>query len=297
MERIVVGIGGEAPSALAVEWTMARAATRRVSVDLVTVIDPRLTDILSARARLGVYRDAFVAALPDAVVTVSAVEGAVPDALGLASLHADLLVIGSHRSRPVSSALRGSMASRIASSACCPTVLVPDDWSRESGDGPVLVGFEVEGNSDSALIFAAQEAASQGSELHIVHSWRLPPSSVGALKAMVAQRPQERPWHRRLLDRAARKLAADHPGLSIRQELSDSFPAVALEELGRDAALIVVGTHGRGPVAGLILGSTSGEVMRHSSVPLCVVPPSEEPPLALDAGAPVLAEHPPVQSW
>jgi nucleotide-binding universal stress UspA family protein len=287
MERIVVGIDGETPSTRAVEWVTARAATREVAVELVAVFDSLLSELDAVQLRLDGVREAFCAAVPGTVVTISLVEGAIPDALRLRSLDADLLVIGAHRSRPVRSTLTGSLSARIAAMSACPTVVIPDDWSRAPSFGPVLVGFEVEGSSDSALVFAAQEAEARGSELHIVHSWRSPPSSASALGVIIVERPQERSWHRRLLASAAREIADEFPGLSIREEVSDSLPAVALEQFGRSASLIVVGTHGRGPVAELLLGSTSHELMRHSATPLCIVPVREELPVAVRASGAV----------
>jgi nucleotide-binding universal stress UspA family protein len=47
--------------------------------------------------------------------------------------------------------------------------------------------------------------------------------------------------------------------------------------LAAAAGLIVVGTHGRGPAAGAILGSVANDLLRLSDCPILVVPAIREP--------------------
>jgi nucleotide-binding universal stress UspA family protein len=63
---------------------------------------------------------------------------------------------------------------------------------------------------------------------------------------------------------------ADEPGLSV----ADTIVRVAGE---RNAQAVVVGTHGRGRVGELLLGSTSREVVRRAEWPVVVVRDPEEP--------------------
>ncbi|MEU8817006.1 universal stress protein [Actinoplanes sp. NPDC048796] len=55
-----------------------------------------------------------------------------------------------------------------------------------------------------------------------------------------------------------------HPQLTISAEAVVAHPAAALVEASRNAQLLVVGTHGRGAVRGLIPGSVSRHLPRHS---------------------------------
>ena len=57
-------------------------------------------------------------------------------------------------------------------------------------------------------------------------------------------------------------------------------------EAGKAADLIVVGTRGRGGIAGMILGSTSQGILHNTQVPVMIVPQIEDPRIeqAPDAG-------------
>ncbi|MES1212773.1 MAG: universal stress protein, partial [Leifsonia sp.] len=61
-------------------------------------------------------------------------------------------------------------------------------------------------------------------------------------------------------------------GIVVREELTESFPAAALIQEARRCSLVVVGTHGRGEVGRLLLGSTARDVMHNTATPVCVVP-------------------------
>ena len=50
-----------------------------------------------------------------------------------------------------------------------------------------------------------------------------------------------------------------------------------LLEAGKNADMIVVGTRGRGGIAGMLLGSTSQGILHNTQVPVMIVPQLEDP--------------------
>jgi nucleotide-binding universal stress UspA family protein len=75
------------------------------------------------------------------------------------------------------------------------------------------------------------------------------------------------------LDRASDAVAGAAPDLTVFQVLRLTDPRVVLLELSHAAAMIVVGSRGRGPVRSLVLGSVSVTVSEHASCSVVVVRP------------------------
>lgn len=61
------------------------------------------------------------------------------------------------------------------------------------------------------------------------------------------------------------------PGVSIDGEVIDGKPALVLRELSSRVRMMVVGRRGLGGVAGLLLGSVSGDIAAHGNCPVAVV--------------------------
>jgi nucleotide-binding universal stress UspA family protein len=270
-EHILVGVDSEPPSMLAARWAALRAARHGSSIELVTAIDGLAADPLDTADHLKAVTAMVHEVAPHVQVTTDEVEGSIRNVLMRLAETADLLVVGFHRSRPIRSALSGSVALGLAAESAVPTVVVPEDWDESTAHGPVLVGMELDGSSDAAMEFAANEAR-DGRELHVLHAWRLPPVPVDALEALVIDRPRDVAWHRTLLAQAADRVRAGFQGVVVHEQLRESFPARALIEGGVRASMIVMGSHGRGTIGSLVLGSTTRAVMHNSSTPVCVVP-------------------------
>jgi nucleotide-binding universal stress UspA family protein len=63
--------------------------------------------------------------------------------------------------------------------------------------------------------------------------------------------------------------------ISATSEVRDGDPAEQLLEVSRDADLLVLGSHGRGFVGRLIMGSVCDRVVRAAACAVLVVPPSK----------------------
>ncbi|GII03290.1 universal stress protein [Planobispora takensis] len=132
----------------------------------------------------------------------------------------------------------------------------------------VVVGVDESARGGTALEWAAAEAAVRGVALTVCHAWRRPyrqwPGEV--VPTGLARRPALR-----MLGRCAAWAGRRHPGLSVRTLLPEGPPVEVLTELTRTAELLVVGTRGRGGIAGLHPGSVGSRVAAHAHGPVVVV--------------------------
>ena len=75
-------------------------------------------------------------------------------------------------------------------------------------------------------------------------------------------------------EQALATVRSTNPAVAATVELVDDRPAEALLRAGdeHDALVIVVGTTGRGPITGSLLGSVTYQVVHRSTRPVLVVP-------------------------
>ncbi|VXC46763.1 universal stress protein [Nocardioides sp. AX2bis] len=79
-----------------------------------------------------------------------------------------------------------------------------------------------------------------------------------------------------------------HPGLEVDGHVIERETRQGLVELSASAHLVVLGSHGRGPVGSLLLGSVAAAVTRRADCPVVVVRPPSDSRLAASEGAGVL---------
>lgn len=144
--------------------------------------------------------------------------------------------------------------------------------------GTVVVGVDGSAGADRAVRWAATEAALTQRSLTLVHAWTLHGSTwldqAGIDHRTVAAAIREEGLA--MLGETRDQVLATRPALEVHRVLVEADPRDALEELSRTAALVVVGSRGRGPVRSLLLGSVSVAVSRHTHCPAVVVRPGAE---------------------
>jgi nucleotide-binding universal stress UspA family protein len=134
--------------------------------------------------------------------------------------------------------------------------------------GSIVVGYDGSDGSRAALDEAARIARGLGLEVVIAFGYGVQPSG------------GETADHRRLLEERGEKLAAEAMAhlaeLGVRGSVAvvDERPAESLLRVAEEhgAEMIVVGTRGEGPVAGMLLGSVPYKLVHRSPVPVLVVP-------------------------
>src|SRR5689334_4791498 len=140
-----------------------------------------------------------------------------------------------------------------------------------ANQGDIVVGVDHSPVSVAALRWAVSEAAVSGRRVVALRAWSFEP--VYDLGAAVAGAPETvADRERQQLDEVVGEVRAEHPGVTVRAELVEHSAAVALEEASKTAAMVVLGSHGRGRVLKLLVGSVAEHCLREASCPVVVIP-------------------------
>ncbi|MEV0374061.1 universal stress protein [Streptomyces sp. NPDC050636] len=132
---------------------------------------------------------------------------------------------------------------------------------------PVVVGLDDSEASLTAARWAADEAAVRGLPLHLLHSWVSQPLDSG-----IAQEASDKQRYGEEVLGAAEAIAHKlHPELTVTTEQVPEQAVQALVEHSGQAALMVLGSRGRGALAGFLLGSVSLHVLGRAECPVVTV--------------------------
>ncbi|HET8757460.1 MAG TPA: universal stress protein [Solirubrobacteraceae bacterium] len=233
--------------------------------------DPRLRE-LQRREAVGTATtmlERAAAAAPEAPVRTRVAFGDAADALRFTAVEedAELLVVGSRGRGPLAGALLGSVSARLAATAPCPLLVVPSPdaagrWLSRPENSRIVCGVDDSVPSVRAVRAAVGLASRLGLQLSLVHVDR----DLERADAPHGSAPE---------DRAALTVVGGEPAETLREHSADP-----------DASLLVVGSRGRTPWRA-VLGTVSGRLAAHASVPVVVVPPTADSDADDVAAAPV----------
>jgi len=142
--------------------------------------------------------------------------------------------------------------------------------------GTIVVGLDDSASSKRALMWAAEQAVADRRELTLVHTISaVTPAYLDAAaedprKARAALQAQAES----VFTAARNDVAQKAPDLVVNEVFSFEDPREQLLELSKRAALVVVGSRGRGKVRRLLLGSVGVALVRHSACPVVIHRPS-----------------------
>lgn len=141
--------------------------------------------------------------------------------------------------------------------------------------GTVVVGLDGSPSAERALEWAIDQALLESRQLTLAHGvdpsgsvW-VDPAAIdhrAVLEALQADAEV-------MLDHAREQVARRAPDLVVHQVIRMSDARVTLLELSGQAAMVVVGSRGRGPIKTLLLGSVSLAVSREALCPVVVLRP------------------------
>jgi nucleotide-binding universal stress UspA family protein len=146
------------------------------------------------------------------------------------------------------------------------------DERPESPSGPWVVGIDGSSCAEHALAWAAANAAGRATDLSLVTAWQSPTVGAYPMSSPEAVVFDDRDLQAAAADEIqnlARTVQLDVPVDAV---VGRGGPAEVLLAASADAALLVIGSRGRGGFARLLLGSTSTQCATHATVPTVVVP-------------------------
>ncbi|MET8087958.1 universal stress protein [Micromonospora sp. NPDC005197] len=274
--EILVGYDGSTDASVALDWALAEAERSGQPVRLAYVFEwLTVASWVGPGVAPGVWPDDTARRQADDLVRKAAADAAAahpgltvtgevydgPPALVLQERSADagLLVLGSRGHGGFGGLLAGSTAVAVAAHAHCPVVVVRDG-TASGPEAPVAVGVDGSEPSLVALGFAVERAAQRRVPLRVLHAWTPgPEAAAGTPDEQAAVEEALEPWRRTF------------PELDITLDLVAGSPAGTLIESSRSAQLVVVGSRGRGGLAGMLLGSVSQQLIQHAGCPVAVV--------------------------
>jgi nucleotide-binding universal stress UspA family protein len=143
---------------------------------------------------------------------------------------------------------------------------------------PIIAAYDGSPASNEALRWAAREAQARGTELQILHVQAPLPAEIVGFDPSAGLAFGE--WERsgQLLLASAEALAqASAPGVRVTTRLEyEAVTPALLEASASGAAMLVMGSRGRGGFTGLLLGSISTQVTAHASCPVVVIHDPEQ---------------------
>ena len=188
-----------------------------------------------------------------------------------------VLVIGSRGRTDNHDIPFGNTARRLVRSSPGPVILVPPEAALEPLD-QIVVGADASAPSREAIRRAAWIAKAADSKVTAVYGYETP-DTLAMARVMAAQGmeveelvDQKRAEILEIIDNAdAAEVVTDIETIENPAEQAIVEAASDLE-----AALIVVGTHGREGVKRFLLGNTAERVIRRSQCPVLVTPADED---------------------
>lgn len=146
--------------------------------------------------------------------------------------------------------------------------MAPELANQETAPERIVVGVDGSESAQVALRWAVDEARRRGATLEVVHAWRRIP-----VTDYFVHEPEpggSARFAQAVLDQAVD--AEDTTGVTVERKLVPGTGAYALIHEGKGAALLVVGSRGRGGFGGLLLGSVSQQAAHHAPCPVVIIP-------------------------
>ena len=282
---IVVAVDGSPASNAAAFWAARDAALRNIPLTVINAVATPTTtwppvpypESLAVRLEdegkkaimhaMKIAEDAMPA---DRKVTIGRelVYSSPAPALIKMSDQAEMIVVGTAGRGLLARGVLGSVSSTVVRHAGCPVAVIRDEELPDPQD-PVLVGVDGSAVSEHATAIAFDEASRRGVDLIALHAWSDVTTEVPALDWATVEEEAQRSLAESLAGWRQR-----YPDVTVHRVVVRDRPARNLIEQAESAQLVVVGSHGRGGLTGMLLGSVSNTLVHSVRVPVIVAKPA-----------------------
>lgn len=287
--EVVVGVDASESSRLAARWAAREAGSRRRPLLLVHVFGMpllELTRVRLPREREGdeplqqAMRRVLHAVVeqcrqvaPELDVRTELLSGDPVEVLGNKGEHAELLVVGSSGIGTGGVVLVGSTSAELLSRPTGAPVVVTRGPAHDGHEpSQVVVGVDGSPNSARAIGFAFDFASRHRGRVVAVHAWSdLPLDPFTRVQSWELDRDEVDQESAEILSKALAGCCERYPDVAVRRIVTVERPVQALLDESQGAELLVVGSHGRGPVRRAVLGSVSHAVVQAAPCPVAVL--------------------------
>ena len=269
--HVVAGTGGSEAARAAVRYAAREADARHVTLELVHVVPPGLTEDALGELLLEEARREAVAEVARVPVALSLLNGAGVERLVARAAQAELLVVGAPTPGLTERLRPGSAALGAAGRAECPVVVVPAEKHPAGQLRRIVVGLKSPARDDDALLAAAfAEAQRHHAELAVVHTWQ-PQTPHTGVAARERHDPGWLPGEAALVEERLTALRHAFPDVQLRVDVVRGTAADALVAAApRGSVLMLSRSRVRGPARAL--GPTARAVLQRARCPVELVP-------------------------
>ncbi|MET8051161.1 MULTISPECIES: universal stress protein [unclassified Streptosporangium] len=277
---IIVGADGSGNATAAIEWAADDAARMGLPLRIVTAVQrwpndipkfpaPEWEDAVteSSRKVLAAAEETARSRQPGIEVTTTLIEG--PPSLVLREQGKDAteVVVGTRGLGGFAGAVIGSVSIHVAGHVHCPVVVVRP--GRDGAHGEITVGLDDSDACEPALAYAFEQARLRGSTLRALYAWQVPVHIYAP--EIVYDMDEFRAAHDKVMTDRLAGWRERYPEVKVIEDVRRAHAVEALSDASDTCDLLVVGSHGRGALGSLFLGSVSRGVLHHARCSVAVV--------------------------
>ncbi|RDI55250.1 universal stress protein [Nocardia mexicana] len=282
---ILVAVDGSAISYQAVAWAAVDAELRRCPLHLITssafptgygfgaALGESEVEWLREDARRILTEASRIAhdAVPGDTISVTTeltFDLIIPTMIDR-SRTARMIVVGNRGRGAIGRAVLGSVSTALSRHARCPVAVVHGSSQADavSARKPIVVGVDGSSNSMPAVELAFEEASRRKVALIAVHAW----SDTTGYDLPVHGWEEIRTSEEIQLAESLAGFGERYPDVPVERIVVCDRPVRSILDYADGAQLVVLGSHGRGGFAGMMLGSTSTAVLHAAECPVIVV--------------------------